>query len=198
MKKILTMVAVAMTTMLSAHAQGYDYETKHEVGISFGALSNSQIIDVFEEIGGAMGGAKFENEKFTGPISAEYFYHVKSWLGVGGILAYGCNKQDVYFLNEKDGQIKNSYVTVMPAVKFDWLRKKNFGLYSKLGIGATLRNEKYNSDAASEKDFSDTDMHVNWQLSLLGLEAGSPTVRGFLELGTGEQGIALIGVRYKF
>ena len=198
MKKLLMMVAAAMMTAMSVNAQnGYD-DTKHEVAISYGIDSNSQIIDVFEEIGGAMFGGKLENEKFFGPISAEYFYHVKNWLGVGGILAYGQNKQDVYLLGDKDGEIKNTYLTLMPAVKLDWLRKKHFGMYSKLAVGATLRNEKYDSDKASTKDDSDSEVHVNWQVSLLGIEAGGPTIRGFLELGTGEQGIALIGLRYKF
>ena len=198
MKKFFVMIAVAMMTAMSVNAQnGYD-ETKHEVAISAGALSNSQIIDVFETIGGSLVGAKFENESFTGPISAEYFYHVKNWLGVGGILAYGENKQDVYLLGDKDGVSKNTYLTLMPAVKFDWLRKKHFGVYSKLAVGATLRNEKYDSVDASSKDDSDSELHVNWQVSLLGIEAGGPTIRGFLELGTGEQGIALIGLRYKF
>ena len=198
MKKLLVMVAVAMMTAMNVNAQnGYD-ETKHEVAISFGALSNSQIIDVFENIGGALVGAKFENETFIGPISAEYFYHVKNWLGVGGILAYGQNKQDVYLLGDKDGVSKNTYLTLMPAVKFDWLRKKHFGMYSKLAFGATLRNEKYDSDSDSSKDDSDSEVHVNWQASLLGMEFGGPTIRGFLELGTGEQGIVLAGVRYKF
>ena len=198
MKKILVMVAVAMMTAMNASAQnGYD-ETKHEVAITYGVGSNSDIIDAFENIGGGLVGAKFENESFTGPISAEYFYHVKNWLGVGGIFAYGQNKQDVYLLGDKDGTSKNSYVTLMPAVKFDWLRMKNFGMYSKLAVGATLRNEKFNSDSSSSKDTSDSEVHVNWQASFLGIEAGSPTLRGFLELGTGEQGIALVGLRYKF
>ena len=198
MKKFLVMAAVAMMTAMNVNAQnGYD-ETKHEVAISYGIDSNSQIIDAFENIGGALVGAKFENEKFTGPISAEYFYHVKNWLGVGGILAYGENKQDVYLLGDKDGVSKNTYLTLMPAVKFDWLRKSHFGMYSKLAVGATLRNEKYDSVDASSKDDSDSEVHVNWQISLLGIEAGGPTIRGFLELGTGEQGIILAGVRYKF
>jgi len=198
MKKNLIMVAVAMMTAMNVSAQnGYD-ETKHEVAISAGALSNSQIIDVFENLGGALVGAKFENETFTGPISAEYFYHVKNWLGVGGILAYGQNKQDVYLLGDKDGVSKNTYLTLMPAVKSDWLRKKNFGMYSKLAVGATMRNEKYDSYDASSKNSDDSEVHVNWQISLLGIEAGGPTIRGFIELGTGEQGIALVGLRYKF
>ncbi len=197
-KKLLVMVAFAMMTAMNVNGQnGYD-DTKHEVAISYGIDSNSQIIDAFEHIGGALVGAKFENETFMGPISAEYFYHVKNWLGVGGILAYGQNKQDVYILGDKDGVSKNTYLTLMPAVKFDWLRKKHFGMYSKLGVGATLRSEKYDSDTASGKDYSDSEVHVNWQVSLLGIEAGSPTLRGFLELGTGEQGIILAGVRYKF
>jgi hypothetical protein len=86
----------------------------------------------------------------------------------------------------------------MPAVKFDWLRRQYFGLYSKLAIGATLRSEKIDYYADDKKDFSENGLHVNWQVSVIGVEAGGTQLRGFLELGTGEQGIALLGVRYKF
>ncbi len=55
-----------------------------------------------------------DNDRFAGPISVEYFYRLKPWLGLGGIFAFG------------------------------------------------------------------------------------PTIRGFAELGTGEQGVVLVGVRYKF
>jgi len=198
MRKILVMAAVAMMTAMNVNAQnGYD-ETKHEVAISYGLWSNSEIIDAFENVGGILVGARFDNEKYFGPISAEYFYHTKNWLGVGGIFAYGQYEQDVYLAKQKDGVRKNTYLTLMPAVKLDWLRKKHFGMYSKLAFGATLRSEKYTSDTDSNKDESDSEVHVNWQASLLGMEFGSPTFRGFLELGTGEQGIALVGLRYKF
>ena len=187
-----------MMTAMNVNAQnGYD-ETKHEVAISYGLWSNSEIIDAFENVGGILVGARFDNEKYFGPISAEYFYHTKNWLGVGGIFAYGQYEQDVYLAKQKDGVRKNTYLTLMPAVKLDWLRKKHFGMYSKLAFGATLRSEKYTSDTGSNKDESDSEVHVNWQASLLGMEFGSPTFRGFLELGTGEQGIALVGLRYKF
>ena len=86
----------------------------------------------------------------------------------------------------------------MPAVKFDWLRKKNFGMYSKLAFGATYRTEKIEYKNSVYEDYDENGLHVNWQLSVLGIEAGSPTLRGFVELGTGEQGIGLIGLRYKF
>ena len=201
MKKILLLAVAAMMATMGANAQtGYE-DTKHEVAISLGAGSNSQIIDVFEELGGAIVGVSTDNEDFFGPISVEYFYHVKPWLGVGGIFAYGQMKEDVYLTGKrhgKDGENKNNYLTLMPAVKFDWVRKKYFGVYSKLAIGATLRHEKIDYDSAEHKDYDNTDIHVNWQVSLLGIEAGSPQLRGFVELGTGEQGIGLIGLRYKF
>ncbi|MBQ3753757.1 MAG: hypothetical protein II864_09470 [Prevotella sp.] len=85
----------------------------------------------------------------------------------------------------------------MPAVKFDWLRKKYFGMYSKLAAGATLRQEKYDSNNGSN-DYDDSAVHFNWHVSLIGIEAGSPAIRGFAELGIGEQGILQAGVRYKF
>ena len=40
--------------------------------------------------------------------------------------------------------------------------------------------------------------HFNWQASLVGIEAGGGALRCFAELGIGEQGMALLGIRYKF
>lgn len=201
MKKILFLVAAAMMAATSVNAQDSFDEPKQEVAISLGGLSNSDIITGFENLGAGLIGVTVDNDSFLGPISAEYFYHVKPWLGIGGIVVYGQMSQDVYLWGKdkgKDGDLKNHYFTVMPAVKFDWLRKKHFGMYSKAAVGATLRNEKYNSDVSSSRDYNDSEVHVNWQASFLGIEVGSPTLRGFVELGTGEQGIILAGVRCKF
>ena len=198
MRKLTLLILAAMMGTTGMKAQnGYD-ETKQEVAVGLGVLPNSQFLDMFEKVGGALAGAKFENEKFFGPISAEYFYHVKPWLGLGGIIVYGQNKQDTYLNHEMIGKNKNTYITLMPAAKFDWLRKQHFGMYSKLAFGTTMRNEKADYESPEKEGYSETTFEVNWQISLLGLEAGSERLRGFLELGTGEQGIGLIGLRYKF
>lgn len=197
MKKILLLAVAAMMTAMSANAQE-GYNTKHEVAISYGSLSNSEWIDDLEKVTTAMFGASYGNEKFTGPFSAEYFYHTKNWLGLGGIFVMGKNTQDVFVGGNKDGKLTHHYFTLMPAAKFDWLRKKHFGMYSKVALGVTLRNESLDSDNSAVSDDSNSDIHVNWQLSFVGMEFGSPTLRGFVETGVGEQGIALIGVRYKF
>ena len=199
MKKILVMLTAAMMVALSANAQnGYD-DTKHEVAIGLGAGANSQWVDVLEDLTSAIFTGEVDDRKFTGPFSAEYFYHVKNWFGVGGIFVYGHSSQDITSHgNSKIGDVSNNYLTLMPAAKFDWLRKKYFGMYSKLAVGATLRSESIDFDDDDEHDSSDSKLHVNWQLSLLGIEAGTPTIRAFVEIGTGEQGIGLIGLRYKF
>ena len=199
MKKIIMLTVVAIMTTMSVQAQSD--ELKQEVAVTYGWLSNSDIIDAFEDIGVALVGASTDNSSFMGPISVEYFYHLKPWLGVGGMASYGQMKEDLFLTGKdhgKDGDIKNSYITFMPAVKFDWLRKSHFGMYSKLAFGATLRSEKIDYTDADKKDDSNSELHVNWQVSLLGIEAGGSNLRGFMELGTGEQGIALVGIRYKF
>ena len=90
----------------------------------------------------------------------------------------------------------------MPAVKFNWLRKANWGMYSKVAIGASLANsskEDYNENGKLTGQKENTnDVFFNFHASLLGVEAGNQHVRGFAELGLGEQGIILGGVRYRF
>lgn len=201
MKKIIIMMVIALMATTNVSAQNA-FEPKHDIAISVGAWSNSDIINVFEDMLTIMlTGSNIETSSYFGPISLEYFYHLNRTISVGAIAAYGHMKQNFYYDKDKknkDGSLTNNYFTLLPAVKFDWLQKKNFGLYSKLGLGATLRSEKIEFTSDSKKGETNSKVHVNWQISLLGVEAGAEKIRGFIELGTGEQGIALIGVRYKF
>lgn len=196
-KSVIISAFVALMTIVGVQTALAQDEFKHEVAISYGALSNSQILDVFEEAIKApfQGGTTLKDDKFFGPISAEYFYHLQPWIGIGGILVYGQKKGDLYSDadNKKVGENKNTYLTVMPAAKFDWFRRANVGLYSKVGVGVTLRH-----DVSEDIDYDESNMHVNWQLTAIGVEVGSKQIRAFAELGTGEQGIVLGGIRCKF
>ena len=102
MKKILFCLVVAMMATTNMNAQNSYDEHKQEIAISLGGLSNSDIITGFEKIGEALVGVSTDNEKFFGPISAEYFYHLKPWIGVGGIIAYGQMSEDMYFSKKKE------------------------------------------------------------------------------------------------
>ena len=202
MKKALFIsVMMVMMTAVSAMAQKVDYDGKHEVAVSYGWVSNSDWIDVFEGVGAAMVGVTLDGESYTGPIAIEYHYRVSPLVAVGGIGVYGSSKQDIYLMGKdhgKDGKMTNNYFTVMPSVKFDWLRTRNFGMYSKLAAGVTFRSEKMKYDKPGATNHSDNDVHFNWQASLIGAEVGGENIRAFAELGLGEQGMALVGVRARF
>jgi len=197
---IILALAAVMLGSVNVNAQQVDYENRHEFAISYGSLSNSQYFSFLEDaftISYTGGACSYDNENFVGPISAEYFYRVNEWLGVGGIGIFGTNGKDI-FLNSNEtklGTERLNYFTLMPAIKADWFRRNHFGMYSKLGIGATMVTTKQKYDDGDK--FTDSAVFVNWQLSLIGLEAGGTKLRAFGEFGFGEQGVFVIGLRYK-
>ena len=225
-KYCLTLItAAAFCANVSAQeVAGYD-DTKHEVAISTGAGTNTQIISAFTKMteillsatvttvftGGTLTGtSSYEDETEFVPLSAEYFYHFSPVVGFGGIFCYNGSSYDMYgnLKNNTSGSTEKtkigkgsvSNITLMPAVKLNWLRTKYFGMYSKFGIGASLMLEKQKLDyeGKDETIHDDSSIIFNWQASLLGIEVGHPNVRLFAELGCGEQGILLGGLRCKF
>ena len=224
--KTMAAAVILCGASLNAQAQnsGY-YDTKDEVAVAVGVGSNSQIINAFSSIFSVMGEAlissmltggqfvgstTYENEKDIPALSVEYFHHLSPCVSIGGIAAFNGTSSDMYcklrhtdgstVTNEKVGSSHKYYFSVMPAAKFDWLRKKNFGLYTKIAVGATYYSEKQKQDVNGDKKevHDDSGVRFNFQASLLGVEVGSQKFRGFAEFGVGEQGIALAGLRYKF
>ena len=99
-----------------------------------------------------------------------------------------------------EGDRTRNYYTVMPSIKYYWVNKNYFGLYSKAAIGATFVNAKVNktNDGKNESN-TENKTYFAYQASFIGVEGGIPNLRAFVEGGFGEQGvIALGGVRVKF
>ncbi len=176
MKKLILTVVAAMMATMTINAQD---EWRNEISVAYGAGSNT---DIVSSIGVGMFTGK--QTSYWGPISVEYFRHFSSGLGIGGVAAIGgCKWSD-------HDDAKTTYFTFMPAVKYNWLVKRHFGMYSKGAVGVTIAK-----DSGVHK--SDSRAEFNWQASLVGLEFGG-ALRGFVELGMGEQGVAVGGLRYKF
>ena len=190
MKKLIIFIAF-MAMSLGLQAQ----ETKHELAFTYGFASTSQVMDIFTDLVSApfKGSTSQEKDWWFGPLSLEYFYHLDNRFSVGGITVFGHRGADLYEDNTKRGEVASNYFSLMPAVKYMWWSNANLGLYSKAAIGATYRTEK-----SDDVDYSDSKIHVNGQFSAIGFEGGSLKVRGFAELGFGEQGIFFTGLRYKF
>ncbi|MBP5424787.1 MAG: hypothetical protein J6Y33_01760 [Prevotella sp.] len=201
MKKLMMMVAVALMTAVSANAQSE--LPKNEIGISYG-LGVSAIGDgIGNGIGtglfDGMTGRKWTNEKNFGTLAIEYYRHLDNTpkLAVGGILTYAQMGEDVEYKGKTEGERTRTWMSLMPSVKYYWSQNKNFGFYSKLGAGVMMLHSK-NEDFVDHETSTDSKFYFMWQASLLGAEVGSKNLRGFVELGVGEQGIALAGLRVKF
>ncbi|MBR6841815.1 MAG: hypothetical protein IKM77_05890 [Prevotella sp.] len=184
MKKLM-MIAAMMVASLSASAQNDDL--KNEIGVYYGFGSASTVVSTIATSLTAFSSG--DQRGFWGPIGLEYYYHVSPVVGVGAMASIaGCKWGN-------DGEQKTKYITVMPAVKFNWLRKNHFGMYSGLAAGLI-----FTSISSSKGNTSGDSSATNFmaQITALGAEFGGQQLRGFAELGFGERGVLTVGLRYKF
>lgn len=201
-KCLLALLAISSFVSFPVQAQEEEMETRHEIAVSYGVVPNSIWIDIFTDIIPAIFGVNYETNHYVGPIGLEYYYHTSPLIGVGAVAVLATNAEDGFYHEIQDSHVTKSFFTLMPSVKFNWLRKEKWGLYSKVAVGSTytyFTKQDYddNGRKTGEKDVT-KDLFFNFQASLIGVEAGNKNVRGFAEFGIGEQGIGLAGVRFKF
>lgn len=181
-------VAVMMAT-LTVKAQSD--EPKNEIGLYYGIGSASDVLSTYA---GILTFSSDDQTGFWGPVGIEYFYHVTPVIGIGAVASIaGCKYDESKYANT---DFKANYYTVMPAVKFNWLRRNYFGLYSELAAGVMIMQAKISGEKPNDVD-EDTTTDFMWQATALGVEFGT-SFRGFCELGFGEKGILCAGIRYKF
>lgn len=212
MKKGLFVAAMALALMFAtdSYAQviGKDIVTKNEISVSYGTLSNSEWIEVFQDVVTVMFGGETKQKSAVGPVSVEYFNRLTPVVAVGAIGSVASFKDDVFSRDlsgtttgeaakTKTGSYTRSYLTFMPAAKFNWLRKEHFGMYSKVAAGISFVNTNMKDVDPAVATEKNKDVAFNFHASLIGIEAGGQ-LRGFAEFGMGEQGAILIGIRYNF
>ncbi len=207
MKKIFMMAAVAIMAAMNMNVNAQDNsELKNEVSVSYGAGYMSALIDAF---GAGLGDAivdyatnrDWANDSYSGTFGVEYFRHLNNpKLAVGGIATFTHYGEDVIDKSNNDkvvGERSRNYFTLMPAIKYNWVNKEHFAFYSKVAAGAMVLFDEDTDKENSQYSDSDTFTCFTFQLSPVGLEFGGAW-RGYLEMGFGEQGVALIGLRHKF
>ena len=183
MKKFLVMVIAAMMATVNVNAQD---ELKNEIGAFYGVESASNIFSVYSSMFAAAAG---DQSSWWGPMGVEYYYHISPVVALGGVAIYaGCKAEDE---KTKKKDLNETFITLMPSVKFNWLRKKYFGMYSGLSAGVMfLSVSGGNNEDESLASFM-------FQATALGVEFGG-NFRGFVEAGLGEKGTLCAGLRYKF
>ncbi len=193
----MAVAALLATTSLSAQ----NSELKNEIGISYGVGVSTIGDGLADGIGlGFAGllGSKSENESRFGTLGVEYLHHAGNdpKFSFGGIATFASFSDDLTQDGKKTAERSRYYISLMPAIKYNWVNKEYFAFYSKAAIGGTLALSKTKT-TSDNKSESTNRMYFAYQLSLVGIEFGSK-FRGFIELGVGEQGIALAGLKYKF
>ena len=198
MKIKCLLAALAISALVYVPAQAQD-EPRHEVSFSYGAIPNSLWIDITSDVISSMFGATYEHSGVVGPIGVEYHYRTSPLIAVGAIATFAKHNEEENVQGSIARTSENSYFTLMPSVKFNWLRRPNWGMYSKVAAGASLRHSSLQNKAEEHaKKVTDNVAFFNFQVSAVGIEAGTENVRGFAELGIGEQGVGLAGVRFRF
>lgn len=208
-----TLITALLLTCVSMQAQ--NVSSRHEIGVSYGypTIAFAMFVDSDPSCPHAEQ-AFYENDRNFGPLSLEYFYRISRWISVGGVFTYINRQKDIVQEKIQIGDFTERYYALMPSIKFNWVRSKHFGLYSKLVAGPCLHTKTDKVDSSTMiiscgpdysrttfidhcDEYTDRKVGLIGQVTPLGIEAGG-RLRVFGELGVGIQGVFIAGLRYQF
>ena len=199
MKKVILLVVVAIFSVTTLSAQNFDSESgapvekakqeqvygKNEIRVSYGALTLNQGLNLLIEMVTITLAQMDIN--LTGAINVEYMRYLTHWATIGVSASYEYGRE----AKQEEVKSRHHYLTLMPTTKLFWFNRPSFGMYSRLGVGASY--------AYGHIDGED---NSHWrpalQISGICMEAGGEKVRAYLELGWGTQGFALFGISTRF
>lgn len=203
MKKIIIALAAVLAMATSVNAQQIyntnswsSLDSPHSIsvgyglsaiGIAFNAVSNlfSFADELFDEEISINGGG-------TGFINLNYDYQLNRTFTIGG--NFGFNRMSLD-LKDNTGSITAASLnmfTIMVESRIYWFNKPSVGMYSKPALGVMIANGN-----VMESNDAQTICLPTGHLSLVGVEFGGDTVRGFSELGAGFQGFLQLGLRFR-
>ncbi|MCM1348575.1 MAG: porin family protein [Firmicutes bacterium] len=177
MKRIILCAVMAMIGAAALQAR----ET--EVSVSYGGLPAMSHISAYHNNWHGMGDC-------WGTVNAtiDHKFGPRVWCG----LSYTYSTADSY--HAWDGRYgKVTWHGLMANVRYEWLERGSWRLYSHAGLGALV--EYYSP--SWEDSFNHT--HMAFQVSPIGIEADLGRYVGvFAEVGYGIQGIGKVGLRIGF
>ena len=208
-----TLITALLLACASMQAQ--NVSSRHEIGVSYGypTIAFAMFVDSDPSCPHAEQ-AFYENDRNFGPLSLEYFYRISRWISVGGVFTYINRQKDIVQEKIQIGDFTERYYALMPSIKFNWVRSKHFGLYSKLVAGPCLHTKTDKVDSSTMiiscgpdysrttfidhcDEYTDRKVGLIGQVTPLGIEAGG-RLRAFGELGVGIQGVFNAGLRDQF
>ncbi|MBO7486962.1 MAG: hypothetical protein J6T58_00280 [Bacteroidales bacterium] len=180
MKRFAVIFLLLISVALSSAAQN---RYRNEIAVTYAPLSDSDLQGfLLKYIGQAI--SKDAKVQMPGTFGIEYFR------SLGDLVSVGAMGSVYLFFSQEKGKKDFNYAnySLMAGVKLHWYQREWFAAYSKFGVGASYLGYKKEDESP---------VHFAFQASLLGVEVGK-RLCGFVEAGVGDQGVALVGVRYRF
>ncbi len=116
------------------------------------------------------------------------------WLAYGVTASYECkeNKWKERVSDRTVASSRDSYCTLMPALRLYYLRHRSFRMYGEVGVGASLRYVRQEGEASGSRS-----VHFTGHFTGFGMQVGRQLFFG-TELGYGSLGVARMTAGYRF
>lgn len=204
MKKVLILIGMAVILISPLTAQEKTSFPRHYLSLSVG---EPWLNIIYSSWGGGHGYVPidewfrpeiYNKSKIELPaLSLTYFYSINSWLMVGAEVYYWGAYTRVHerVTDEYMTTVGVTCLSIAPAVRFQYINRKYWGLYSGLSAGIF-----FNIDGASELYFGSNEYNYTkpaFQLTALGVRFGD-RIYGTAELGLGNKGIFSMGIGTRF
>lgn len=215
MKQLLKLVLISVVAFATIDASAqYEY-SPNQASAGIGLITHCDVLEITSDIilaGFGVAEMKFGSDDEAGiAYNFQYNRRFTKHLSAGADFTYQRITNGVYpgwiekslskeEKNEKIGDMKSHYLSLIPLAKLFWFDTKYVGMYSKLGLGITFLDREYDAYKAQyshvEKN-SNRHCFLGLQLSPIGIEVGRD-MRGFLEVGYGTMGLIQFGLEATF
>lgn len=116
----------------------------------------------------------------------------REWFYFGGSLVWSGGFIPIRYAptHQRVSTLTSTNISVMPIVRFAWLRRGIVQLYSGLGLGLAVGyNENLN--------YNDTTVDAAFDVTFIGLSVGRDLF-GYIDIGVGNRGVISAGIGYRF
>lgn len=116
----------------------------------------------------------------------------REWFYFGGSLIWSGGFIPVHYspTHQRVSTFTSTNITIMPTVRFAWLRRGIVQLYSGVGLGLAIGyNENLN--------YNETLANVAYDVTFIGLSVGRDLF-GYIDISAGNRGVISAGIGYRF
>lgn len=183
MKKLATLAAILLAALPAAAQRMH----RQELSVSYGWASAASWIDKYSDLLSDTVSGSDGDVSGWGGVTVGYNFYLTGGISVGAAVVYASNERK---FRDTGAKIDNRYWSILPNVKWNWMRLKVLSFYSRVGAGVTFTHAEGIGRKESRTQFT-------FQLSPVGIEVGG-RLAAYAEAGVGISGSLIVGAKYRF